>query len=163
MVLLQDPPGGRDPLLKEQQEWMAASLSPPSCALHSTQRATHVYNFSSAMGLKQLLTSKVAVLPDFLPSLLLLGLVVSAGRKVARLGGGEDFLQNSQSCTFLFPTEIAEEGGGCGECGQQARSCWLAITRCPCARGLPLPRLRCNTFYIRFISSNYVARKPSDL
>ena len=140
MVLLQDPPGERDPLLKEQQEWMAASLSPPSCALHSTQRATHVYNFSSAMGLKQLLTSKVAVLPDFLPSLLLLGLVVSAGRKVARLGGGEDFLQNSQSCTFLFPTEIAEEGGGCGECGQQARSCWLAITRCPCARGLPLPR-----------------------
>ena len=69
------------------------------------------------------------------------GLVVSS-RKVAASCcwevKWEDFLQNSQSCTFLFLTEIAEEEGVWG--GGQARSCWLAITRCPCARALPLPR-----------------------
>ena len=99
-------------------------------------------------------TSKIPILRRFLP----LDLVVSA-RKVAPVGEGG---LSAEFAELHFSVSHRNSGGGV--CGQlRIMLLALAITRCPCARGLPLPRLRCNTFYIRFISSNYVARKPSEL
>ena len=58
------------------------------------------------------------------------------GSKLEGKLGREDFPQNSQSCTFLFPTEIAEEEDGVCGIGpiMLPASCLPSITRCPCAR-----------------------------
>ena len=88
---------------------------------------------------------------------------------MARLGGevgGEDFLQNSQSCTFLFPTEIAEEEDGvCGigpdHAARELPAEHYALPLCS-SRGLPCAEqaglLRCNIFP----SANVFARNQSD-
>ena len=87
------------------------------------------------LDLKQLSTSKVAVLPNFF---------AKAAARPGRLGqeGGELLLELSAEFAELqFSVSHRNSGGGRRVCGQQqGRSCWLAITRCPCARGLPLPR-----------------------
>ena len=63
------------------------------------------------------------------------GLVLEGSKLEGKLGR-EDFPQNSQSCTFLFPTEIAEEEDGVCGIGpiMLPASCLPSITRCPCAR-----------------------------
>ena len=93
------------------------------------------------------------------------GLVLEGSKLEGKLGR-EDFPQNSQSCTFLFPTEIAEEEDGvCGigpdHAARELPAEHYALPLCS-SRGLPCAEqaglLRCNIFP----SANVFARNQSD-
>ena len=159
MVLLQDP--GRERSTPEGAAGVDGCLTFSSILrtpLHSTRnpclQLLQCDGFETASDLQGCRSARLFAKP--------------AAAWLGRLGrkeGGSAWRRRGLSAEFAeLHFSVSHRNSGGGVCGQlRIMLLALAITRCPCARGLPLPRLRCNTFYIRFISSNYVARKPSEL
>ena len=78
--------------------------------------------------------------------------------RLGRKEGGSAWRRRGLSAEFAeLHFSVSHRNSGGGVCGQlRIMLLALAITRCPCARGLPLPRLRCNTFYIRLQGSHLI-------